>query len=212
VTSTAATRCTLDGVPALTSAGRAVPTGPGEVPGGAATPATIDPGEIAFAQLTTAGGCPGQAVTHRDLAIGPGIRIPGLTLESTCPVGVSPWYRAVPEETPGPGRFAPLLATVDAPATVDRGRDVVYVVTLRNPGGQPVSLQPCPVYLQRLGKYGGWFTLNCAVATIAAGSAVRFAMRLTVPVDAESGRALLHWALDDGISEAAVADVPVIVG
>jgi hypothetical protein len=100
------TRCTLAGYPALASidsTGRvtAVPADQGSPFDPSAdfgTPATIDPGQPARVLVTSSLSCNGGAnpTTYRDLALvaaGTRIRIPGLVLETTCPLRVGAWYQ-----------------------------------------------------------------------------------------------------------------------
>lgn len=62
------------------------------------TPATIDPGQSAQALLTSSMSCNGgiNPTTYRNLRIqvaGTRIGVPGLVLQTTCPLRVGAWYR-----------------------------------------------------------------------------------------------------------------------
>jgi hypothetical protein len=103
-TNTGAVRCTLAGSPEIITVGagsaQAVPVD--EVPTvGAANeevPATIDPGEHAYATVRTSLTCHDglNPATYANLAIselGAPAPIPGSALVTTCAVQVGPWYR-----------------------------------------------------------------------------------------------------------------------
>jgi hypothetical protein len=105
-TNTGAVRCTLLGSPDLitVSAGSAQVVPVVESPAlGAANgemPATIDPGEHAYATIGTSLTCHGglNPATYANVAIaqfGAPVPATGSTLVTTCPVRVGPWYRLV---------------------------------------------------------------------------------------------------------------------
>jgi hypothetical protein len=99
-------RCTLAGYPSLLrvdASGRAstVPAdrgSPFDPSGTFGTPATVGPGESAQALVTGSMSCDGgiNPTTYRNLSIeaaGTRIRVPGLVLQTTCPLRVGAWYR-----------------------------------------------------------------------------------------------------------------------
>ena len=99
------------------------------------------------------------------------------------PLGVD--VSDAPDPTPEQAQLKPVLK--DVPSTIKPGRDLRYVVELRNPTDDDVSLDPCPAFYQAYGESGtayfGPGFLNCEDAPLAvpAGGAVRFEMILELP-------------------------------
>ncbi|HEX6498003.1 MAG TPA: DUF4232 domain-containing protein [Micromonosporaceae bacterium] len=163
-------------------------------------PATIAPGEDARIDIVTGNGCYGglgEPHRYRDVALvvaGRQYPVPGLTLQTWCPLQVGAWYTLVDEPTAAPSpRFATLSVDVVAPASVARGATLDYVVTLVNSGPVAVPLDPCPVYQQELWRNTGTYRLNCSPGEIPAGGSVRFAMRLAVASGTPLGPTPLRW-------------------
>jgi hypothetical protein len=220
VRNTGSHRCTLAGRPELlyTEPGtgtRIAQTSPVDYFAAAAanaTPATIDPGESAWLDLETYGGCftnPGQAhviLTGNVLRLADGSVVPlASTLDATCGIGMSEWFRPTPEAAMLP--WTPLVVTITAPATARMGQPLEYVVTLSNPADTPIAITPCPNYTQTLASQGatigGGVTrqLNCVVDTVPGRGAVQFEMRLSVPSGfMDDHRVSLQWALSFGDS------------
>src|SRR5262245_16557603 len=144
VRNTGSTRCTLSGRPALLKQdanGNQVPaeTAAAHAPYSATQerPATIDPGESAQIIIETYGSClVGQkAITYSDVALrmpDGGILPLHTSLDATCGVGVSEWYRLLPD----PGSQGPSLdgvtVSIEAPSSVATGSSLDFVVTLTN--------------------------------------------------------------------------------
>jgi len=142
---------------------------------------------------------------YRDIALvtlGHEFPISELEISTACPVGVGPWYVLPPLLN-----AAWVVASIEAPAQVRRGEALEYVVSLHNASPRPFPLNPCPVYLQRLGEHAGTYQLNCAVSTIPAHTSVRFAMRLRVPDQAPVGETRLTWMAVMADGEVAIADL-----
>lgn len=125
--------------------------------------------------------------------------VTGLSLHPTCGVFVSRFFR-VPAPVPLPvSPLEKLTVAVTVPATARAGDLLTYVVTLTNPAAQPISLTPCPGYLE-FGRAGGSvlfkeeYALNCApVPVIPAGRSLRFQMKAQVPASAPPGPLTLSW-------------------
>jgi hypothetical protein len=92
-----------------------------------------------------------------------------------------------------------LKASVAGPATGRPGERLAYTVTLTNPGDQPVSLLPCPGYLQEVHSEGDssapgfsgsqLYRLNCRPADhIQPHGELRFEMVVSVPGELRPGR------------------------
>jgi hypothetical protein len=197
-------RCTRSGTPVLlaTDAANGV-RGPLPVEAGTPAdggskqyPATVDPGEPARFDIVTLNNCLSSEprTRYRDVTVVVGDReysIPGIDLLYTaCPYRISAWYVQPPLLN------ATLTATLQAPAQAHRGTWYEYTVTVVNPQPRPFPLSPCPAYTQRLGPAvgaGAYWKLNCAVGSVPARRAIRFAMRLWVARDAPLGPTTLHW-------------------
>lgn len=100
----------------------------------------------------------------------------------------------------------PLRAAVQGPATVTAGQRVTYTVSLVNPTKKPVTLHPCPGYLQEIrSSTGGVVTssshqlyrLNCRpVDEVPAAGELRFQMVAVVPAEATpGGQVQISWRL-----------------
>ncbi|MBV1851791.1 DUF4232 domain-containing protein [Catellatospora tritici] len=213
-----ASRCSLGGVPVLLSAGRTVPTviDPPEVTGGGPQerPATIDPGESARFILGSSVSCGGgDGRSYRDISVrlaDRDLRIPGLTLTSSCPIHVTGVFRILRDQPAHP-HFNHLTARVTAPARVKAGANLDYTVTLTNPGRTDVVLDPCPAYQETLSEVLEIYLLNCAPGTIPAGGSIRFAMRLTIPENTPAQRWQLRWTIREWRSDAPAATATVTV-
>jgi hypothetical protein len=192
---------------------RPIPTRPADPPPGSGTPAVIAPGQTALRQVTVATSCAGPITTYRNVSIGTKIHVPvpGLTLTSSCTIRLTPWYVTPAGAPPTTGRYADLVASIDVASIVEPGNDLAYVVTLTNPSGLEVDLNPCPVFTQRLGADGGTYLLNCTVSVLPAGSWIRLQMRLPVSATAPAGTTTLSWAIDTPDGPTAAAAVPITV-
>lgn len=102
----------------------------------------------------------------------------------------------------------PIVVAVEPPtSSVTAGTSMRYAVTLTNPSGADIALDPCPGYIEErfsLGNAaekalneGTIYRLNCRTrAVIPAGQSLRFEMRTEVPAWLTSGRALIiSWRL-----------------
>ncbi len=224
-----ATRCTLAGRPELlfTGAGatRTAQTSPVTYFGAApnSIPATIDAGEPAWLDVQTYGGCFTSANQAHIILDDIALRLPDgstlplrSTVDATCGVGMSEWFRPTPEQPPLP--WVGLTITITAPTTAKLGQTLEYVVELTNSSDVAVALTPCPNYTQTLTgpgtplKGGAVGQLNCAVATIPAHSRVRFDMHLAIPNGpVPDGPVSLRWALDPGQADEPMPSATVSV-
>jgi hypothetical protein len=100
-----------------------------------------------------------------------------------------------------------LTVAVTGPATAAAGSQLTFRVTLGNPTGGPLALDPCPGYLMELFSLGDATTmavntsqlyrLNCRpLKEIPAGGTGVFEMVITVPDSMRAGRELIvTWTL-----------------
>ncbi|AGZ38858.1 DUF4232 domain-containing protein [Actinoplanes friuliensis] len=196
-------RCTLSGIPTvkgtLTSTGArttvvAYPVAdePGEL---RQYPATIDPGEAARVDVTKgSAGCDATELTDVVLEFGArSFPASPKSDEVMCAPRAGSWYVRPPLLN------APVMAKISAPAQVRRGETFDYTVELTNGYNRTFSYGGCPAYRQEFAGSKGWFRLNCGPRKIGPHSSVTYAMRATVPKDAEKG-GRLTWmaAMPDG--------------
>lgn len=95
----------------------------------------------------------------------------------------------------------PLTVTISVPATVKRGSDLNFTVTIANGDTSDYILMPCPDYEEYLGPKGtrARYQLNCSAAgKVPAGDMKVFAMRIAVPEGLAPGANTLTWSLLDG--------------
>jgi hypothetical protein len=128
------------------------------------------------------------------------------------PGQVIPWQDRPVSPAPsfGATRSGALVASIDVASSVDPGTDLVYVVVLENRSDRDLSLDPCPVFVQQLGRDSAAHQLNCVIATLPATSWVRLQMRLPVPADASPGGQTLSWTVEVGGEIAAATAVVTI--
>jgi hypothetical protein len=210
-------RCTLSGIPPLryTDAAGATRTAqvrqlPQNFPDPNVAPATIDPGETAALEIDTVGSCltgqPAIRLGDARLALPGGGELKlGVTLDATCGVSMSGWSRPAQHGTLANPALETLTVALEVPATVRIGQTLRYVVVLSNPSDTPVTMSPCPNYLQTIAgvKTGGYFQLNCAVPAIPAHGAVRYEMRTPIPdYTPDLGRVTLTWNLETDLGGA----------
>jgi hypothetical protein len=117
------------------------------------------------------------------------------------PMTVGPIEAAeAPEPSPPP--WTDLVGHIEVPSIVVAGETLHYYLTLRNSGDQPVPLDPCPVYVERLWSGNTLvadphYLLNCAaVSAIGPGTSTTFEMALDIPAHAPPGSAILLWGTD----------------
>lgn len=97
--------------------------------------------------------------------------------------------------------YLSVTVTISGLTSVQRGKTLVYYVTLRNTSDRDYVLSPCPDYAEFIGPKLGIveYQLNCGpAAPIRPGRAVTFQMKFTVPSAADTGMSSLNWTLDDG--------------
>ncbi|GIF26089.1 hypothetical protein BJ973_003359 [Actinoplanes tereljensis] len=97
-----------------------------------------------------------------------------------------------------------LTASAEGPPQAAPGDRITYTITLTNPTAKPVTLLPCPGYLQELSAEANGmvnsttaqlYRLNCRPATaVPARSALRFEMRTTIPKQAQ-GTVRIAWRI-----------------
>ncbi len=209
-----AVTCTLDGHPKAQGVDRfGKPIGPASQTGkympNVGTEngyATIEPGEPArFILSIGSAGCSGQPIRYQgaDLALSNGFRftIKNAWLTGSCPLKASAWEPV----TSASGQYWALEARLEAPSSVEAGRELVYTVELLNVTDATVSLDPCPIYTQVLAPeqrfdldeltslYHNTHQLNCTAQSIGPRRTMRYQMKLPVPEGFPPGKTLLHW-------------------
>jgi hypothetical protein len=219
-----AARCLLSGVPAvsiLDSHGRTMDVNIGPVPSPSSVAVVLEPGlplppEHEALLVGQAGfsvfwsnWCGPDAGSSGTLVV----RLPDagthrLAIGLEAPTCVSPGdpstMTVAPTEAPEPSPppWTDLTASVDAPSVAIAGEPFRYFVTLRNGGDQPVALDPCTIYVERLWSGNDLvadprYLLNCAaVSAIEPGASTTFEMILEIPADAPPGPAILLWTTD----------------
>lgn len=188
--------------------------------GGVQVPATLIGEEAARIIVTSSPDCDGPVRRYRSVSVwiaGREYPVRDLDLESTCPITVTDWH-VQRDALPVSEAWLALEVGIEAPSTARLGQTLRYVVTLHNPTGAAVALEPCPTYGHTIvgpdRPYSTSLKLNCAVARIPAGGSVRFAMELTVPATVGTGLGRLEWRLggydpgDSRSSEVMITIVP----
>jgi len=130
---------------------------------------------------------------------------PGLTRGPFSPAGYT-W-------PPGPVYLAVDIG-ISAPSSVKAGSALIYFVSVTNSSPTDYRLDPCPDYVEILGAKNAVanYQLNCGpVGSIAAGTKVKFQMRLDLPVGMPTGPTQLDWSLADGRLSLPFARAPVTV-
>jgi hypothetical protein len=203
--------CVLNGYPQVTATEPGLPDIAGTdgsfFPGDGT--ANMAPGQNTFLALETdtycaarpGGGGGGPRYHHLDIVLPAGGTV-SLDqpdgLDVTCGLHLTEFTVPQPEQPqprPPAGR---LTTTLDTPATVAAGATLIYVVALTNPTAKPVTLSPCPAYLQAAPSIPvkDVEALNCRpVGAIAAHGTVRFEMHMQIPVDTTAGELKIIWQL-----------------
>lgn len=202
--------CVLDGYPTVTgvlTSGdvRELMAVEGTYFGDPGPPANIAPGEVAAVNLATAWPCKteptGQAKMFPILRLGlPGgdtIDVSGEGVDIYCGLWVSRFGVPALTVPPPPTIESPLTVSTTMPASVHRGEQLVYSVTLTNSSIARYPLDPCPSYTEAIAGSIRDYYLDCdTVSVIDVGQSVTFEMRITVPGDAEFGEGIkFGWSL-----------------
>jgi hypothetical protein len=204
--------CVLFGYPQVTA------TEPGQPEVGATDgsffqlgdPANMAPGGNTLLGLETdtncaarpGGGGGGPLYHHFDIALPAGGTV-GLDqpdgLDLTCGLHLTRFWVPRAEHPEPPDSLTELTASLEMPATVAADAVLVYVVALTNPTEHPITLDPCPAYIQADSSptpVKDIEALNCApVRTLAAGATTRFEMHLQMPGDTAAGTVRVFWSL-----------------
>lgn len=222
------TTCLLSGRPRVTginATGRRVdlPLNPGQTYFGPLVPADLAPGAEGYLYFWTSPNCPQPApeTVYRSLSF----KLPsGGTLTSGLSVSANscglrmddlglPLPVVPPSPTLSPGGLTSLAARVDLPQSARVGQTLHYTVTLRNPTDVPVSLSPCPSYIEALDPSMPplYFYLNCdQVTVIPPHGQVVYAMEMRIPSNAVTGNSSLMWQFFDSAGPAAGAGLTVL--
>ncbi len=165
------------------------------------------------------GGGGGEPLYHHVAIVLPGGGTVALErpdgFDITCGLHLTQFSVPRPEQTEPRSPQAALTASLETPGTGEAGAVFVYVVDLTNPTDRPISLSPCPAYLQSAAAPASvkdLEALNCApVGAIAAHGTVRFEMHLRLPDGTPGGTIDIFWSLA-GPDVAAHASATVIAG
>ncbi len=209
------TACSLSGYPSLSgvsSTGASVPlrVAHGSYFGDPGSAGNLKPGGVGGLNIGGGAECAAARngvnrtypVLRIGLPAGGTVDIPA-AFDTSCVVDVSA-LGAIPLTNPTEPPVSPLQAEISAPATVEQGAVLAYVVALHNTGATAYPLEPCPDFEQALGtgSSAGWVAtityglLNCdAVHEVPAGGTVSYEMRLAVPIDQPTGDAKFTWLL-----------------
>lgn len=119
--------------------------------------------------------------------------------------------------TPPPTSTRPAYSvSIDTLAEASPGEHYGYRVTIANHSAAPLTLQPCPSYVEGLQTPTGFSTryaLNCAAAhPIPPRGSEVFQMYIDVPKTAEAGVVMLTWGIEDELSPTAISAPLTIVG
>lgn len=169
-------------------------------------PVELPPGASAIAQLSWRGQCePGErerpALTDVRVEIDGGALVlgdPDMDLSLRClkddvmrtnGMGVLPGEHVM--GTP----LDQLEVTMKLPSSVRAGDVLRYTVTLHDRSGEDVTLDPCPIFEQRVGvDVTKKSRLNCKQAPVVpAGGARTFAMEVPLPDDVYGGPLYVRW-------------------
>jgi hypothetical protein len=123
--------------------------------------------------------------------------VSGLNLSLPCGLGVTPFSMPKPSPTYAPYFLASLRPEIVLPSTVKAGGTLVYHVTLRNPLSRPVSLSPCPAYIEHSSSdIKLEYQFNCSsVHAIAAHASVVYQMKMAVPDSTPTGTMTVYWSV-----------------
>ena len=216
VRNVSSTRCTLDAPVSISAvragaAGRsAVPSQPGAVASGKPrqAPATVDPGEPAMIDIRPVGTC-SHSSTHATVVgklelsvLGQGIAVSGVDAVKACSFDVGSWYVVPPMIN-----ASSQLVTINAPAEVQRGTELTYTVNILNPSDAPLSLNPCPAYVETVGRAKETYRLNCTTSSVAPHKSITYEMRIRIPGDIPTGKSTLSWMAVMGNGEVALGNI-----
>jgi hypothetical protein len=123
--------------------------------------------------------------------------VTGLNLSIPCGLAVTPFSSPRPAPSYAPYWLASLRPRVDLPISVKAGHTLVYKVTLRNPLNRPVSLSPCPAYIEHASSdIKLEYQFNCSdVRSIPAHGSAVFQMKMAVPESTPIGPMTLYWSV-----------------
>jgi hypothetical protein len=180
------------------------------------------PGGTVFEQVDVPEFCPadpgggdrGDAVYHSlAVSILGGItkKVGGLSLSFPCGMSATPLFVGKPQPTYPVNPLVGLVPYLRLPATVRAGSTLHFEVDLSNPGGRPVALSPCPVYLEASSVPTKLlYRLDCrTVRSIPVHGQVRYGMEMAIPDAAPLGAAKIFWALFGASTRTAYGQVLV---
>jgi len=210
---TSASTCVLKGYPHVTA------TEPG-LPDEAATngsffptagSANMTPGQHTVLGLQTDTYCParpggggGEPLYHHihiDLPGGGTISVdrPAEGFDLTCGLHLTEFFIQQPEPPEPHDPLSDLQASLETLPTVIAGSTLIYIADLSNPTDQPISLDPCPGYIEAARTptpVKEIYALNCApVGAIAAARTIRFEMRMHILANTPAGPLTILWTL-----------------
>lgn len=123
--------------------------------------------------------------------------VSGLNLSLPCGMAVTPFSMPTPTPSYAPYWLASLRPAIVLPSAVKAGGTLVYEITLRNPLSRPVSLSPCPAYIEHSSSdIKLEYQFNCSsVHAIAAHGSVAFQMKMAIPDATPSGAMTVYWSV-----------------
>jgi hypothetical protein len=210
------TTCVLKGYPDVTASEPGLPDVAGTngsfFQGPRDVTANMPPGQQTLLGLETdtycdarpGGGGGNPAYHHVTISLpgGGGIvsldRQPG-GFDVTCGLHLTRFAVPQPEPSEPHDPLTDLTVSLETPPTVNAGDTLTYVADLTNPTDGPISLSPCPGYIQSARSptpVKDLYALNCVpVGAIAAHGTVRFEMRMQIPADTPAGSLTIFWNL-----------------
>ncbi len=210
---TSQSTCVLNGYPHVTATEPGLPdvTGTNGSFFPSAGTANMTPGQDTFLGLETdtyctarpGGGGGGPPYHHIDIVL-PGGGTVSLDrhadgFDVTCGLHLTKFFVPQPEQPQAHDPLSDLQASLETPPSVSAGSTLIYVADLSNPTDQPISLDPCPGYIEAASAptpVKEIYALNCApVGAIAATRTIRFEMRMHIPANTPAGPLTIHWAL-----------------
>lgn len=132
-----------------------------------------------------------------DLPGGGTTAVDGKGFQFPCGMANTPFFTYRPAPIYPSDPLSSLVPQLRLPSSVDRSSTLVYDVTLSNPDQQPVSLSPCPVYIEYSSiATKATYQLNCnQERSIPPHGQVEYQMQMPIPATATPGQARLWWSL-----------------
>jgi hypothetical protein len=122
--------------------------------------------------------------------------ISGLKLYFPCGLQVTPFIMPTPPVRYPPYWLQYLVPRVSLPNSVKAGGTLAYEITLKNPLNRPVSLSPCPLYIEHSTNLKLEYQLNCSIVrTIPAHGYFIYRMKMAIPGSTPPGPLTVYWSV-----------------